>query len=44
MFGSGHITVFVSLFAVDDSIVNNEHTYRKEIFVAYAGVVSVSIG
>ena len=50
VFGGGHITIFVIVFAVDDSVVNNERTLMiyvsqcSEIRAVHGGVVSVSIG
>jgi len=50
IFGGGHFAIFVSLFAVDDSAVNNKRTltiyvsYCSETFAAHAGVVNGSIG
>jgi len=32
IFGRGHITIFVSVFAVDDSVVNNE--YADDLCIA----------
>ena len=50
LFGGGHITIFVTVFAIDNSVVNNERTLTiyvsqcSEMCGVRAGVVSVSIG
>ena len=49
-FLAGHITIFVTVFAIDNSVVNNERTLTiyisqcSEMCGVRAGVVSVSIG
>jgi len=49
-FGGGHITIFVTEFAIDNSVVNNERTLTiyvsqcSEMCDVCAGVVGVSIG
>ena len=49
-FGGGHITIFVTVFAIDNSVENNERTLAiyvsqcLEMCDVRAGVVSVSIG
>ena len=49
-FGGGHITIFVTEFARDNRVVNNERTLTiyvsqcSEMCDVCSGVVSVSIG
>jgi len=48
-FGGGHVTIFVTVFAIDNSVVNNERTLTiyvsqcSEMCGVRAGVVNVSM-
>ena len=48
-FGGGHVTIFVTVFAIDNSVVNNERTLTiyisqcSEMCDVRAGVVNVSM-